>query len=1018
MSDQPVIQTTVNGTVISSSFIMTTIEKNENGIDMITLTANNEDGQSYLATLKINDSIVVKGLSQAPNPTSGEGWYNDTITWSSVPPCFVGTIQELSPKLSSDGEICAVVGYGNGYQLKEMRVAQEYGYVVPVQEWAFVYGYDNTITTSWIKQGSDPYIGGYSYYHFIKYDLSNYNTNAAIGAFAFGINTEFNGGSLSQLELHIVAGIYPLPYNTTYTSGDISSGVTITPYWRTASNPSWTAFHGTEVISPNPNSTSFFASNILTPPLVSWAFNIPYWGPYTGSYAFLTGYNPVTDYAEGPPTGADLAIDMTVDFPYWDSTLEIKLVVTGYSGNKAGGVSIAEMYLLYNFNKYQGKTVRELLAGEQGTVGLIPTFVNNVMSIKKYVGVSTEFPTGFQSITLPSGWSPIGTDYIVMDSYTEAMLNGYNQSGVTNYTDFLIPYLKLPYEDCMTALQDIIKYESALRFLDGLSGYHWIIDTNGNLLIAPCSNAGVASSTNHHVWGKISTDWIDSNMSGTTIPWVSQPYPTTPIVVKQNMIIQDFKEEPPIANFVLVAGKFQYPLHDDICRGLGGPNDTVNGDYWQLYGYTTVDLVDNELEAASYFFSNIKVYQLANDEGWQEPCLELHGPSPYSVFTLTTGINGLTLIYTYPLQDLNGNPIDLTQLMGYNTVPSVSFWFKYGNYTESYQLRFYIENPDISGEPQLNTYFVCTFTPTNTQDQWGFVEIPLPNVVNYKDFNNWQIRSEACTTVFNFMEGEPANISWTDFNKIKYFAISYEVQANVSISAECYCRIAGLSINGVVIRGAYDSGSIASYGCRVLTVKDTYAQTDTLTYDDNAPLNLEAIYDLQRYRRVYLTGTITIPFDPIWLAGQQAWILAEDVIPLVGSSQLVQSHSGNPTTSTVGGLGTYYVNTSNYEVFICTHISGSVYTWTDQDYPRYRINQWFRVTKVMHSYDRSRAITTLTLTNDLSSSLPVDTNNVYSVTMRLMNVDFQSRVMGSLKSDSDFDLGLPCIATDYTSFTQ
>ena len=113
-------------------------------------------------------------------------------------------------------------------------------------------------------------------------------------------------------------------------------------------------------------------------------------------------------------------------------------------------------------------------------------------------------------------------------------------------------------------------------------------------------------------------------------------------------------------------------------------------------------------------------------------------------------------------------------------------------------------------------------------------------------------------------------------------------------------------------------------------------------------------------------------------------------------------------------IGTYFVDTVTWEVYLCTNIVGGTYTWTDTGKVRYSINRWFRITKASHSFSSMQAITILTLTTDLSSSLVVDTSGVYEATMRAFNPDFQSKTYGSLKSGSDFDLGLPIIATDYS----
>src|SRR5208283_3878252 len=85
-----------------------------------------------------------------------------------------------------------------------------------------------------------------------------------------------------------------------------------------------------------------------------------------------------------------------------------------------------------------------------------------------------------------------------------------------------------------------------------------------------------------------------------------------------------------------------------------------------------------------------------------------------------------------------------------------------------------------------------------------------------------------------------------------------------------------------------------------LTIKNSMANTDTLamTATDTSPLSLEVLFELQRNRIPFITGEIAIEFDPTYLAGQQVWVLAEDVIPLVSESPNVLQGAGNPTIDT------------------------------------------------------------------------------------------------------------------------
>jgi hypothetical protein len=206
----------------------------------------------------------------------------------------------------------------------------------------------------------------------------------------------------------------------------------------------------------------------------------------------------------------------------------------------------------------------------------------------------------------------------------------------------------------------------------------------------------------------------------------------------------------------------------------------------------------------------------------------------------------------------------------------------------------------------------------------------------------------------------------------------------------------------------------------MITVKDSMASTDSLSInDDKSPLALEAIYDLQRYRRVRITGEISIPLDPVWQEGQQVWIQTEEFLP-VGASWT--DGVGHPTVHTVGTVNSYYIDTVDSEVFLCTAITlispaHYHYTWVDQNVARYKIDKWFRITKVTHEFTEHAAMTKLAVTDDLYSSLSIDTTDIYTVLMRANNPDFQTKTLGSLKSNADYDLGLPRIAKDYTAYT-
>jgi len=520
------LKISVAGVDISNSRVQASVDLNESEISTVTFTASDTVSKAYLGTLHVNDEVIVQA-SKNPAVTPYQ-----TI--------FDGYIEPLSSSLNAAGQTIGAVAFNKGYQLSKMRIAKEAGSILPVLAVAPVYSMSKTGDSTYIDEwhcvtsttgliGSDPYISKYSGItnlfgigaspSYIATQINSY-IGKAVGSWNFQLSPLYNGGAFSILELHIVACLtnnltdgYPTPHAT---------WAKVTPYYTIDDGATWHLFTAaTHVFTVNTAVAFDPATNT-------------YWDPYTigGAGPIGSGYNPMTTPGS-PPNGQDLYIDINGDFPYWNSNLKVKLVLSSSDGTD-GGLSVALMYLKYQFNTISGYTVRQLITGDQTSQGLVPDFVDSILGDR----------------TQSSGYTALNTDYVVTDPYNAGM--------DTYYADYLIPYIKFPYEDTLNALQDIVKYASALQFIAGSAGrgygcgYHWIIDSNGKLLVAP--------TTNHHVAGIDNSHYVDTNGG-----WILRPN-AAPIAVKEKMITQAFKTEPPIANYVLVAGRFMYPLNDDFCR--------------------------------------------------------------------------------------------------------------------------------------------------------------------------------------------------------------------------------------------------------------------------------------------------------------------------------------------------------------------------------------------------------------------------------------------------------------------
>ena len=911
-------KTTVEDADISQDSITTRVTLRENAVPEVRLQANNEAGANYLKTLHLKDEIVVKMIDDS-NPPTAINWTTDP----NVVRVFDGNIEELSPLLNKQGQVVEVVAFGKGYGCGQMRVADTYRNYTPYPNIEYVNSFatpqslgnwntwyvffsarvnDNTakLYVPWIGNTFVSKEGAQSSY--ISLPVSTPNIGSQFSSVIFdNIGEGFEGASLSKAELHIVAGM-------TSPSVSYATSVTIKPQYSVDNGATWHDFPSSATFTP--------FTNLFTPYITLF-------------------YNPLLDYPNLPfDGGVDVYINMLAgsdpNLIVYHNNLMVRFSMSGYTGTSQGEVGIIMCYLNLLFVQSDGNTVRQLIAGptNKATNGIVSDFINTV------------YPLG-----IPSGYS-INTDYVVKEALDD---------------NHLIPYIKFPYQDGLTSLQDIIKQGSALQFNQGGVGYHFIFDVNGNLLLAPV--------TNHHVSGLDPTKYIDTDGGWNLTPQL------TPIKVREDMITQKFTQQMPLANYVLIAGRFTSPFDDLWCEQ--DATDNTKTPSWRVYknsdwGVNRSDLVsfDNSTDNTRAGSGSIKFNCEAN-----------------SSIDCIIGLNDF--------------PTDFTKLMGEETTAEIMFFVKLGSNIGSgtLALRLYQDQYNYFSTP-INTSLVNQWTDEKTEK--------VPNIVfNPAEIGKWTKTGNPSLTNINFIG--------------VYYAASVVLAANLWID--------GLHIEANIVRGATDSTSISGpitiagklysngIGCRTLTIKDSVANTDRIddvTALPTTPLALEALYELSRHRIARMTGQIKIPLDPKWLAGQVVFVDAECNIPKIATV----THSGSlPTTSSSGIVGDYWVYSGTNEVYKLTSItSGPAYHWTDQNVEEYTImNIPFRITEVMHEFTTGMAATTLTLTNDFVNSCSIDTQGSYSVLMRTTNPDFQTKTLGSLKSGGDFNLGLKPIIRDYPS---
>ena len=473
-----------------------------------------------------------------------------------------------------------------------------------------------------------------------------------------------------------------------------------------------------------------------------------------------------------------------------------------------------------------------------------------------------------------SGYS-INTDYICNDTYS-------------------MPYFYFPYQDAFSALLEILKINNALRFLDELYGLHFIVDVDGNMLIAPIGDhncTGINDSCN--VKDK----------------WITKPLNDTPIVVREDMIISQFKKAILEANYILVSGKFVRPIDEAWTEG--------NASNWGAERFSGTNWYQRDPTG----ISDDSTYKMVGSYS-----LKMHR-------WLIEGAAGNITYHYYPKDtDLN---IDLTKLSSKRSIPIIAFWYREGEQVDSPKLVLYAPDHNHRFELDLNKVGIEV-------NNWKYINIELTA--------NAQ---EGLWTEFTNDDTSP------DWSNIKKIAFAHKIHS--VLDADVW--VDGLQFIGSAIRGAYDSTLINQYGCRMLTIKNSLAMTDSLSDNDTtSPLALNALFELMRNRVMPITGQIRITLNRNLVAGQLVYIKA--------------SMLENGT---------------------------------------YNIDKWMRITEVEHRIDKTGAYTILTLTDDMWNSIPINTSDPYSIVVRATNPDFQSKTYASVRTGEDFDISLTPITKDYPS---
>jgi hypothetical protein len=402
-----------------------------------------------------------------------------------------------------------------------------------------------------------------------------------------------------------------------------------------------------------------------------------------------------------------------------------------------------------------------------------------------------------------SGWN-INTDYVY------DLLFWILQGGIPVSVPY-IPYLNLPYTDAFQSLQEILKLTTSAIYVDAITnhnagwvGVHWIVDVDGYLCVAPIGGHDVYADPTH----RISDKWP-------TFPLLS------PLVVKQDMISEQFKKRAFNANYVIVAGKYVYPLneswtegHASDWKGYDGGHNAWQYDPTNVYGFDDTD-------------------QLMGLPG-----------DVYSLKIETRSGNESCLLHPFT--------VDLTALSSRGNVPKIGFWISKGAGVSSDSLEARFCKSKLVNEivvPDLENCFTAKISIGVANNYWQWVEFPIGFYAQ-----GWTIIG---------------SLQWSD---VAYFGIRYIPETGQSTNV----WLDYLEVSGSVLRFAKDSVHMTQYGCKMLMLKDTLAKTSTLDPNDtDNPLAQLCIYELSRQRVDIVTGSVVIPMNSVLMAGQTVALITD-----------------------------------------------------------------------------------------------------------------------------------------------
>lgn len=369
--------------------------------------------------------------------------------------------------------------------------------------------------------------------------------------------------------------------------------------------------------------------------------------------------------------------------------------------------------------------------------------------------------------------------------------------------------------------------------------------------------------------------------------WWNTDRTNSTIDVDEDMVISPFQKLRSEANYILYTGNFRRPVD-------GNKWTEGNASEWGVLSETGDGIVEDETSVYKIPSKSIRI---------REPT------------------NAKWVVGYYP--STAAMSINIEKIESRTSVPHIGFYIRRN--ANVYVGGAGPQMPSIflgTGPfADLKYFFVNLYNLGYLSDanKWYHVSLPIGNYHKVEEAVDWEWSQN----------GTP---SWSDIDWIG-FACS-------ASAADCRMYVDGLRIEGVLVRGAYDSAKYATQRCKIMFIRDDVPKDDSLVAtDDSGEIAQFAKAELCRAIGEPVTGQIIIPMRPTIKPGQ-----------------LCHIHFGNCVDSDM------------------------------------------RILEAAHSYSLAAALTSLVLTDDVTNSKARQPSTLYNRLIEMQAPSFQDRARATLIS--------------------